>query len=137
MQTCQIFTQWTGWLTREVEKVDPDLLGTTKPRTMTTDQWNRFQATKTGSSSGGPRPASHDASTLSADGSDPEAKMANLNELIKKWESNFSRHLQILLDALNHYAATETVVLLSLCARLSTANQGTEYAGIRNEDDAA
>lgn len=61
--------------------------------------------------------------------------MNNLSEIIRKWESNFSRHLQILLDALNHYAATETVVLLSLCARLSTANQGTEFAGRGQEED--
>lgn len=65
----------------------------------------------------------------------PEMRMNELFEVIRKWESNFSRHLQILLDALNHYAATETVVLLSLCARLSTANQGTEYAGLRSEED--
>ena len=71
------------------------------------------------------------------DGGDktPETRMNELFEVIRKWESNFSRHLQILLDALNHYAATETVVLLSLCARLSTANQGTEYAGLRSEED--
>ncbi|PKS08900.1 hypothetical protein jhhlp_003513 [Lomentospora prolificans] len=48
-------------------------------------------------------------------------------------KGNSFSHLQILLDALNHYAATETVVLLSLCARLSAANQGTEYAGLRTE----
>lgn len=65
----------------------------------------------------------------------PETKMSELFEVIRKWESNFSRHLQILLDALNHYAATETVVLLSLCARLSTANQGTEYAGLGREEE--
>jgi gamma-tubulin complex component 2 len=41
------------------------------------------------------------------------------------------------LDSLNHYAATETVVLLGLCARLSTANQGTQFSGLRNDDDAA
>lgn len=58
-------------------------------------------------------------------------------DIIKKYEYNFSRHLQILLDALNHYAATETVVLLDLCARLSTANQGTEYSGLKNDDDGA
>lgn len=58
-----------------------------------------------------------------------EDKMASLFDLIRKWEDNFSKHLQILLDALNHYAATETVVLLSLCARLSTANAGSGYTG--------
>ncbi|PHH65358.1 hypothetical protein CDD81_2770 [Ophiocordyceps australis] len=93
---------------------------------MSPDQWRRFQATKRASALNPQEaPAAHP---------DP-ASLGNLSEIIRKWEINFSRHLQILLDALNHYAATETVVLLSLCARLSTANQGTEYAGPRIDDD--
>lgn len=130
MQTCTVFAAYTSWLTRELEKSDPDLTGNNKPTTMTADQWKRFQATKTvprGSTS------QHDTSTASA--GDTEVRLKNLFEIIRKWEMNFSRHLQILLDALNHYAATETVVLLSLCARLSTANQGTEYAGLRHEEE--
>lgn len=138
MQTCNIFAAYTHWLTRELEKVDPDLSGSNKPSTMTVDQWNRFQATKIGL----PRSATgiNDTSTTepsATSNDDTASKMHNLMEIMRKWESNFSRHLQILLDALNHYAATETVVLLSLCARLSTANQGTEYAGMKNEDDGA
>ena len=131
MQTCTIFAAYTNWLTRELEKSDPDLSGSNKPTTMTADQWRRFQATKARSS------ASADTSSATPGGPQAEARIDNLFEIIRKWETNFSRHLQILLDALNHYAATETVALLSLCARLSTANQGTEYAGLRNEDDAA
>ncbi|OAA47723.1 Spc97 / Spc98 family protein [Metarhizium rileyi] len=123
MQTCTIFAAYTNWLTRELEKSDPDLSGTTKPKTMTSDQWRRFQAAKASSR---PQPDSQ---------SDAESRVNNLSEIIKKWEANFSRHLQILLDALNHYAATETVVLLSLCARLSTANQGTEFAGRGQDED--
>lgn len=128
MQTCTIFAAYTNWLTRELEKSDPDLSGTNKPTTMTADQWKRFQMTKAvqrGSTS-----ANGDSA-----GGDADARIDNLFEIIRKWEGNFSRHLQILLDALNHYAATETVVLLSLCARLSTANQGTEYAGLRQEEE--
>ncbi|EGU84276.1 hypothetical protein FOXB_05233 [Fusarium oxysporum f. sp. conglutinans Fo5176] len=133
MQTCTIFAAYTNWLTRELEKSDPDLSGNNKPPTMTADQWKRFQMTKTvqrGSTS-----AHHDTSATSAGNAEVDARIDNLFEIIRKWEGNFSRHLQILLDALNHYAATETVVLLSLCARLSTANQGTEYAGLRQEDE--
>lgn len=99
---------------------------------MTADQWKRFQMTKAvqrGSTS------AHQEASASANNGDVDARIDNLFEIIRKWEGNFSRHLQILLDALNHYAATETVVLLSLCARLSTANQGTEYAGLRQEDE--
>lgn len=131
MQTCTIFATYTNWLSRELEKADPDLTGSTKPPNMTDGQWRQFQAVKSQKSS----------SDTNKDGGggdkekDSDARINELFDVIRKWESNFSRHLQILLDALNHYAATETVVLLSLCARLSTANQGTEYAGLRNEED--
>ncbi|KAL0944268.1 spc97 spc98 family protein [Colletotrichum truncatum] len=131
MQTCTIFATYSNWLSRELEKADPDLSGATRPPNMTPEQWRAFQAVRTQKPSG-----SHSDSTSSAGaGEQQEARVGNLFEIMKKWEGNFSRHLQILLDALNHYAATETVVLLSLCARLSTANQGTEYAGLRNEED--
>ena len=62
---------------------------------------------------------------------DPE-NMVKLNDNLGKYEHNFSRHLKILLDALNYFAATETVVLLSLCARLQMAqtNNETTPAGL-------
>ncbi|KAG6008390.1 hypothetical protein E4U21_004595 [Claviceps maximensis] len=138
MQTCTIFAHYTNWLTRELEKADPDLSAANKPNTMTADQWRRFQAA--GASQRGSSAAQHHDSTstaAAADGVvDTETRLKNLSEIIRKWENNFGRHLQILLDALNHYAATETVVLLSLCARLSAANQGTEFAGRGQEEDA-
>lgn len=98
---------------------------------MSDEQWRRFQTTKS------QKYSHNDSISSNSQLHDEETKINNLFEIIKKWETNFSRHLQILLDALNHYAATETVVLLSLCARLATANQGTEYAGLRNEEDLA
>jgi gamma-tubulin complex component 2 len=106
-----------------------DLQGTEKPASMNRQQWIRYQAE---------RNQRHGDSTASNPAvSDPtnEAQLEKMNEIIKKCEVNFSRHLQILLDALNHYAATETVVLLGLCARLSTANQGTQYSGLRTDED--
>ncbi|KAI8629020.1 Spc98 family-domain-containing protein [Xylariaceae sp. FL1651] len=129
MQTCTVFAAYTNWLSRELEKADPDLIGPIKPPNMSGKQWKRFQTVKAQKSS------SDSASNSQLQ--DEEGRISNLFEIIKKWETNFSRHLQILLDALNHYAATETVVLLSLCARLATANQGTEYAGLRTEEDIA
>jgi gamma-tubulin complex component 2 len=131
MSTCTLFAAYTNWLSRELEKADPDLVGNIKPPSMSEEQWKRFQAHKTQKSSHG------DSTSSNSQIQDEEARINNLFEMIKKWETSFSRHLQILLDALNHYAATETVVLLSLCARLATANQGTEYAGLRNEEDIA
>jgi gamma-tubulin complex component 2 len=146
MQTCTVFATYTNWLSRELEKADPDLSGTTKPPNMTADQWRHFQTirtqkittTTTSHQSQDPNSSAlHPAAdgTGGGAGGGDEARIAELFDVMRKWETNFSRHLQILLDALNHYAATETVVLLSLCARLSTANQGTEYAGMRGEED--
>jgi gamma-tubulin complex component 2 len=133
MQTCTIFATYTNWLSRELEKADPDLSGSNKPPNMTDEQWSPFQAVRTQR----PQPHVDVGSNIQGarDEKDEAARIAELFDVIRKWETNFSRHLQILLDALNHYAATETVVLLSLCARLSTANQGTEYAGLRHDED--
>ena len=135
MQTCTVFAAYMNWLSRELEKADPDLVGPIKPPNMSEEQWRRFQAAKSQKSSSSAVGDHSTAGGASQLHQDEEARIANLFEIIKKWETNFSRHLQILLDALNHYAATETVVLLSLCARLATANQGTEYAGLRHEED--
>lgn len=62
---------------------------------------------------------------------DPE-NLSRLNENLSKYEHNFSRHLKILLEALNYFAATETVVLLSLCARLQMAQTSNEAHSLGN-----
>lgn len=129
MQSCSIFAAYTSFLSREIEKSDPDLSSGNKPNTMTSDQWRHFQASKSSAPRSGS--AQHDASTLDS----VESRVNNLADIIRKWESNFGRHMKILSDSLNHYAATETVVLLSLCARLSSVNQGTEWAAIGAEED--
>jgi gamma-tubulin complex component 2 len=45
-------------------------------------------------------------------------------DMLTKYEDSFTRHLKILLDTLNYLAATETVVFLQLCARLTSAGEG-------------
>ncbi|KAK4678074.1 gamma tubulin complex Spc97/GCP2 subunit Alp4 [Podospora pseudoanserina] len=124
-QTCTIFATYTNWLSRELEKTDPDLSGHHRPPNMSEEQWRVFQSVR----SQKPTDASFMEGQQQQQQQQGEDKMASLFDLIRKWEDNFSKHLQILLDALNHYAATETVVLLSLCARLSTANAGSGYTG--------
>ena len=57
------------------------------------------------------------------------AKLDKLFSILQQYEDHFSRHLKILLDALNYLAATETVVFLGLCARLSMANEGGPGGG--------
>ena len=44
--------------------------------------------------------------------------------MLGKYEYNFSHHLKLLLDALDYYAATETVALSRLCAVLGSATNG-------------
>ncbi|KAE9363043.1 hypothetical protein N431DRAFT_498845 [Stipitochalara longipes BDJ] len=129
MQTCTFFATYTGWLSRELERTDPDLSGTEKPAQMNKQQWERFKDAQA------QKHADSTASNSAGGGPSEEARLEKMFEIIQKYEVNFSRHLQILLDALNHYAATETVVLLGLCARLSTANQGTQYSGLRADED--
>ena len=57
------------------------------------------------------------------------AKLDRLFSTSEQHEDHFSRHLKILLDALNYLAATETAVFLVLCARLSMANEGGPGGG--------
>nr|OQO31254.1 hypothetical protein B0A51_01005 [Rachicladosporium sp. CCFEE 5018] len=58
-----------------------------------------------------------------------EAKLEKLFSILTQYEQHFSRHLKILLDALNYLAATETVGFLGLCARLSMAAEGGDVGG--------
>lgn len=70
--------------------------------------------------------------SLSANSSSAQhdpAKLDKLFSILAQYEEHFSRHLKILLDALNYLAATETVVFLGLCARLSMANEGGVNGG--------
>jgi gamma-tubulin complex component 2 len=129
MQTCTLFATYTSWLSRELEKTDPDLLQAEKPSKMSPRQWTRFQEEKSQRHS--------DSTTANGPTAYDPARLEKISDTLQKYEYNFSRHLQILLDSLNHYAATETVVLLGLCARLSTANQGTQFSGLRTDDDGA
>lgn len=49
--------------------------------------------------------------------------------MLGKYEYNFNHHLRLLLDALDYYAATETVALGRLCAVLGTAGEGVGREG--------
>lgn len=132
MHTCTFFAEYTNQLSRELERTDPDLAGPDKPLHMNKQQWARHQADKSRQLQDS-RGVNREVESLSDEAR--EEKLDKMFDIIKKYEINFSRHLQILLDALNHYAAVETVVLLGLCARLSTANQGTQYSGLRADED--
>ncbi|KAA8650647.1 gamma-tubulin-complex subunit SPC97 [Aspergillus tanneri] len=51
------------------------------------------------------------------------SRVAKLEENLKKYEDHFSRHVRILLDSLNYFAATESVVLLKLAHALSSISK--------------
>ncbi len=106
MTACNLFATYTAYLSRTLFTADPDLAGTAIAEAYILSQ----------STSKHPIPAS-------ATAFDP-TRLDKLDDILQKYEDNFSRHLKILLDALNYYAATETVALLGLCARLSMANDG-------------
>ena len=125
-----MFATYVAWLSRELEKTDPDLVGNEKPVNMSMKQWIRYQEERNQRHAN-----SNTSSNTSASSTSDATRLEKLSDTLQKYEYNFSRHLQILLDSLNHYAATETVVLLGLCARLSTANQGTQFSGLRNDED--
>ncbi|KAI5358008.1 Putative gamma-tubulin complex component protein [Septoria linicola] len=68
-------------------------------------------------------------STSSSKNAYDPAKLDKLFSILQQYEDHFSRHLKILLDALNYLAATETVVFLGLCSKLSMANEGGPGGG--------
>lgn len=94
-----------------------------------TSSLSRYLATLEADADASHAPPAADATEVpdlsTAPGLSNAAKLDKLIDNLDKYEVNFSRHLKILLDALNYLAATETVVFLSLCARLSMAGEGT------------
>ncbi|KAL4875299.1 Spc98 family-domain-containing protein [Aspergillus karnatakaensis] len=55
-------------------------------------------------------------------GYDP-TRIAKLEDTLKRYEDHFGRHLRILMDSLNYFAATESVVLLKLAHALSSISK--------------
>jgi gamma-tubulin complex component 2 len=113
MSTCSMFASFTYSLSRYLITGDPDLVA----------QVNASFA---------PPPPSKNPSSASTQPPnkptpqiiyDPQ-RVDKMFDMLAKYEENFTRHLKILLDTLNYLAATETVVFLSLCARLTSAGEG-------------
>ncbi|KAL2815668.1 Spc98 family-domain-containing protein [Aspergillus granulosus] len=55
-------------------------------------------------------------------GYDP-SRIGKLEDTLKRYEDHFGRHLRILMDSLNYFAATESVVLLKLAHALSAISK--------------
>ncbi|KAL5395506.1 hypothetical protein PMIN06_005511 [Paraphaeosphaeria minitans] len=111
--TCQMFAAFTQALSRYLITSDPDLVA----------------------SANAAAAASSNAPSASRQGPyvyDPH-RVDKMFDMLAKYEENFARHLKILLDTLNYLAATETVVFLSLCARLQSAGEGGMVAMVVGE----
>ena len=102
MTGCTLFAQYTASLSRSLYAADPDLASI---------------GDQPGKESSNAR-----TSTASASDTDPD-RLVKMDATLKRYEEYFSRHLKILIDSLNYFAATETVVLLGLCARLTAAEE--------------
>ena len=77
MQTCTFFATYTGWLSRELERTDPDLLGTEKPAQMNQQQWDRFKETQA------QRHADSTALSSAGGGPSEEARLEKMFEIIQ------------------------------------------------------
>jgi gamma-tubulin complex component 2 len=110
-----MFASFTYSLSRYLITGDPDLVAEVNaaiaPPTSSKTKPNAALATAT----------SHRSTTQFV--YDPQ-RVDKMFDMLAKYEENFTRHLKILLDTLNYLAATETVVFLSLCARLTSAGEG-------------
>lgn len=114
MSTCSMFASFNYSLSRYLITGDPDLLAQVNLAT------NPPKNTKPGPLAA-LVPSSHRVNTQLV--YDPQ-RVDKMFDMLAKYEDNFTRHLKILLDTLNYLAATETVVFLSLCARLTSAGEG-------------
>ncbi|ODH37368.1 hypothetical protein ACO22_02643 [Paracoccidioides brasiliensis] len=94
MICCTMFSSWTtSSLSRGLISADPDLSGpNAKPNVPGSDANKAY---------------------------DP-SRLEKLEDTLKRYEGHFNRHLRILMDSLNYFAATESVVLLKLAHSLST-----------------
>ncbi|KAL9610561.1 MAG: hypothetical protein Q9167_004742 [Letrouitia subvulpina] len=104
---CTLFATYTSRLTRDLLPADASLAGTPQALALLSAYY--------------PNPK-HRAMPENLKTYDAE-KLKGMNDLMGKYEHNFNHHLRILLDALDYYAATETVALGRLCAQLSTAGE--------------
>ena len=114
---CTMFASYTASLSRSLYATDSGL--TANPKVQQSKRLDELQQ----------KPTAANSDEVVGSLADP-GRMMKMEDTLKKYEDHFNRHLRILIDSLNYYAATETVVLLSLCARLTAAEIGV----YRNHD---
>lgn len=106
MTGCTLFASYTGALTKSLFSATQELASSST--TTTSGKASSSSATNS---------KQPPASNVEFD----PTRIGRMEETLKRYEDHFNRHLKLLIDSLNYYAATETVVLLGLCARLQFA----------------
>lgn len=117
---CTMFASYTSNLTRNLYSADPSLSWITEPppSELTGTEKQKFEQR---------RDRVHRNFAVFSHGRNSEipaydaARLSKIEETLGKHEDYFNRHLKVLIDTLNYYAATETVTLLGLCGRLMGA----------------
>ncbi|KAL8841844.1 MAG: hypothetical protein Q9176_003031 [Flavoplaca citrina] len=124
---CTIFANYTARLTRDLFPADSTLVNTpaaNKYLALHHHHPPNPSSTTTTTAAGKNAPSSSTSTTLPTNLTthDP-TKLASMEDNLSRYEYSFNHHLRILLDALDYYAATETVALGRLCTSLSTAGE--------------
>ncbi|PQE20135.1 spindle pole body component alp4 protein [Rutstroemia sp. NJR-2017a BBW] len=112
LQICTQFTSFTGRFSRELERLDSDLVGAERPATMCQLQWEHFKTEKTRHS--------HEDPAYREQGS----SIDKLRDLSDRFEYSFCKSLQGFIDALNHFAATETPGFLGAVCEVEYGKSG-------------
>lgn len=111
---CTMFASYTSNLTRNLYSADADFAFL---HAETTDQSDQTRKEKVLTSYKQFGPGRKEETPPEID----ESRIIRIEETLVRHEEYFNRHLRVLIDTLNYYAATETVTLLGLCARLMDA----------------
>ena len=106
---CEMFSKWTTRLSREIYTADPD------GSAIASGAHSKFAKTVKSSSSVHTSKIEYEPN-----------RIQTMEDNLKRYEEHFNKNLKVLIDSLNYFAATETVVLLGLCARLTAAEAGSE-----------
>ena len=138
------FTTYTPHFTRYLFAADPSLAGTPRALNYLAKHFASSRSTAAKGSNASTNPPKQQESHNSDKPlslqypnipqnlltHDP-TRLPKIEDMLEKIEYNFNRHLKIFLDALDYYAATETVALSRLCAQLSMVSKDR---GERNAD---
>lgn len=110
MFTCTTFSQYTTKMSRDLCAADQSLAGTRQSMVYLEELYAGLR-----------KPVPEQYRLF-----DPEA-LPKMFDMLDKYEENFNKHMKILLDVLDYFAATETVALSRLCAQLTlTSEKGSE-----------